>query len=1173
MASSQNILVIYKSLEVVLNTFEEILKFSSVNKKNFEQLVNIYKDNNKSIVPFVGAGLSAFAYSTWGQLLEDLNKEIGFENQDKIHKLIEDSKYEEAADKLCENKENLFHQVLKDFYGHKELVKYNLSNETINILPVLFPESLIITTNFDKVIEKTYANYHIECCPAFFYNNELLSRIKQLNNQSVVFKVHGDINSNNENVIFTGSEYDIFYQDTSPLVINLQEIMKSKVLLFIGASLNKDRTLDILKKIAQPGINHYAILPCKEDVVKEKIVELYEKYRIKPILYPETDHKCVSILLERLLQTAKPKEYAMFPKLTGIKEQHNRFDYRSINTDFFGRNFELQQLSDFMEDRNSTTKQATVKWWAVTGQGGSGKSRLVEEFTKPLFDNWSVKKFERSEIVSVDSLDLCFNASLKNILFVIDYVQSNTGDVAKWIELKNRTQQSKKAKMLLLQRESVVDNVEFSDNTSEQDLQNIQKPQWLKNMLEESYTFAENQFRNDYVELKPLTKEDLIAIMSSYAKNSKPEFEINPYLDELYNVLMRLDPVLHRPLFAMFIIDAKLDGKNPDEWDKNKILDNYCNREEQIIRDNIKNIFSSSGDVRLASNNIFRLYTIATITGDFKLPSKSEDYLDLKKRLGEDKDQDCLEILSMNNIISYDGSQYLIPPIEPDLMGEYFANRQLEIAYNTKGDTQHQIFHSIIKKAMLEPVEALEFFHRLFMDYSINDKIINELSKHIDLTLEIIIYLQNKGDDTKALELIEKALMNEDYSNKNMYADIRYYYTNLLEKKGDYKKALKIILEAIDFAAQNNWKINQTLMLREAYGNVLMDLGRFKDAVPIIEEVYKDRLLFKVDEIQLTYSLNNLGKVYDRIGNYPKSLLYCLKSYEIRRKILGETNLFTVSALHNLANAYSKNNQYSEALEHCLNEYSIRKKILGYKHIDTIKSACNLALRYRDIGDFDTALEVNKEAYELLNEVLGQKDPLTLNCLYNLSLCYTDVKNFKDAFETAIKAYTLSKEVLGEEHPQTLSSMHQLSKCYRNIKEYGKAVKLAKKNYKLYKKIFGKNDPITLNNLQNLSYCYRDNEQHGRALISGKKVCKMQKKTLGLKNGETLSSMHYLAQCYSNVKNFNKALEYSEIAYRLRSEVLGEKNSDTLASLANCFIIKQYAQNGEHQLFTNPNKR
>lgn len=290
--------------------FQEIMAFNApYNQKNFDALLEKIKLHQA--VPYVGAGMSMLfdgIYPSWGGFLNATFKEFGDtlqkEEFDKLN-------YEDKADFLYDDMGKLsFADNLKKTFGQEHLDRdvSEFIDKSIYLLPVIFEKALIITTNYDKVIEKVYG----------LYNNLLLSvahpgHFEALNgalrdNELLLFKIHGDISEPIDSIILTKNQYESAYNN-SQLIDTLKQIYISKSMLFLGCSLEKDRPISLLCEVSKSGMNNYAIIECANESKKKKRVDLENEYYTKAILYPEGKHECVKIILEHISEIINPDKF------------------------------------------------------------------------------------------------------------------------------------------------------------------------------------------------------------------------------------------------------------------------------------------------------------------------------------------------------------------------------------------------------------------------------------------------------------------------------------------------------------------------------------------------------------------------------------------------------------------------------------------------------------------------------------------------------------------------------------------------------------------------------------------------------------------------------------------------------------------------------------------------
>ena len=560
------------------------LKKDGVSSINFDDVMNFSHRHNPSVyreivaaqkrgslIPFVGAGMSVFCgYKLWGDVLCELAEFIQEDMEDKRQNALEQIKsgaYQDAAQTILE----AYPQMLKRLPSLISPDKINncppekFQTSAVYVLPYLFQEGLVMTTNFDRVLETAYRNGCNQSIQAVTPNQQ--DRLEQLRQKRSLglFKLHGDIGSDTvsiDDLIFTGEQYEKKYADGSPLVRELTRWFENRTLLFLGCSLNADRTMDVLKSVtqSQSGLCHYAILGCNKFDITKRLKEM-DDLGIEPILYDNSDHNAVRVILERLLEDTDQRSYKKFWEASRVSHAAAKEERRLLfDADYFpftGRKQELKLLEDFCASHED------VSWWAVTGPGGMGKSRLVYEFTNRKHKNgWQIERFEAhpskdSNANSIEALHEWLPDTPRTIV-VLDDIQSHMEQVRQWLNEVVHHHRSEKLRILLLEREG----------------KDLNSSSWLGADPCEDVP-GEWCHDKNFLCLEPMTNADLITIMDDYA--SAAGQKLNAEL--LLKTLERVDPKLMRPLYAVAIADARCQGKDPTHWNRKKVLDTLLDRE------------------------------------------------------------------------------------------------------------------------------------------------------------------------------------------------------------------------------------------------------------------------------------------------------------------------------------------------------------------------------------------------------------------------------------------------------------------------------------------------------------------------------------------------------------------------------------------------------------------
>ena len=309
--------------------FEEILNWAPGNEDIFEDLCDNIKKG--CVIPFVGAGLSAPLFPLWRGVLEKLTDKLSSEENRKavidILNSSEPDAYTRAADKLIElrSEANVFKDILR-ITNEDKIDDAGLREMAVYLLPFLFHDKPVITTNYDRVLEHVFRMGDAEYDHVLGPDSDLSVMIGQ-QNLHCLFKIHGDIGRKMldwRKLILTGKSYEKAYKPGSELVNTLKNFYRGKVILFLGSSLKYDRTLEILKQVAdETMISHFAILPCGKEKLDEEAL-FFGNRKIQAFFYEPTHHEAVKKVLEELLRRTDLDSYQRYMAFPNEEEHESQ---------------------------------------------------------------------------------------------------------------------------------------------------------------------------------------------------------------------------------------------------------------------------------------------------------------------------------------------------------------------------------------------------------------------------------------------------------------------------------------------------------------------------------------------------------------------------------------------------------------------------------------------------------------------------------------------------------------------------------------------------------------------------------------------------------------------------------------------------------------------------------
>lgn len=281
----------------------EILRINS-NASRYEDLKQMISSSRA--IPFVGSGMSApTGFPTWAKFLRETCRQTRGFTVTQLDRLLRCGDYETAASRVFAGMPpQLFNE---QFEANFQLLPGRDIKGPVQLLPFLF-DSIVITTNFDAILEGVYGNRR-QTFQTTLKGLEIEEyRKKVAIGARCLLKLHGNYTETNGRVLLK-EEYDAFYEPGCKGRKELSHIFQSGGLVFLGCSLLQDRTMLLLKEIADSDANmprHYAFLqkPGTNPKTKEREHFLTER-NIFPIWYDGDHNDDIEALLVGLMEDLK----------------------------------------------------------------------------------------------------------------------------------------------------------------------------------------------------------------------------------------------------------------------------------------------------------------------------------------------------------------------------------------------------------------------------------------------------------------------------------------------------------------------------------------------------------------------------------------------------------------------------------------------------------------------------------------------------------------------------------------------------------------------------------------------------------------------------------------------------------------------------------------------------
>ena len=509
------------------------------------------------------------------------------------------------------------------------------------------------------------------------------------------------------------------------------------------------------------------------------------------------------------------------------------FHYRNDIITFRGREEEQKEIYSFLDDKRK------LLWMAITGDGGSGKSKLMYHMTKKLesHDCWKVIWLGEQSLQSIMTKDK-FEYPI-NILFVCDYggqFAEKLGDFIERLCTFDSTY-SEKIRLVILEREGF-----------NQDCDRLLEPMWYRSFrgnISRNHCIDSTAFyKNKSLNLNPLNYSDFKRIVKDYLikEKSLSDEEIDKIINTIITKAHEIDkrkPVV-RPLILLFVADAVADSGSAESWNLDELMKHVIKRYENNWENSI-----CKGDEDLFKA-VEEITAYATAVGGWDLRNKKirepiKSSIDLFLRKVDDKN------MFLHSICEKDKSDGIWSPFEPDLIGEFFV---LEFFRNKIENYDEDYVSEFSKLCWTKGENFWWFLSRCAQNYCMQKRFNTIFADGMEIfepkdeenvvlysyLLVNMIYYQIAENTCRILENLERISKKypENQEVQTAYASGLFNLSNKQELK-ESEKTIKELKKLSESAPENQ-------EVRTIYANGLFNLSNdqeLQESKKTIEELKK----------------------------------------------------------------------------------------------------------------------------------------------------------------------------------------------------------------------------------------------------------------------------------------------------------------------------------------------
>lgn len=440
-------------------------------------------------------------------------------------------------------------------------------------------------------------------------------------------------------------------------------------------------------------------------------------------------------------------------------------------------------------------------------------------------------------------------------------------------------------------------------------------------------------------------------------------------------------------------------------------------------------------------------------------------------------------------------------------------------------------------------------------------KIDEAIAKYEELNAKekLLDGISKRKEVGEAISTLTEVDRNLAADNDTLYAVVeRQIQTLQLGGAENNEKIRRLYCDIADADTTNiGWLIDTGNFLYEYAADHQAALGYFHKALASAEAQHGPQ------SEEVAKVLNNLGVVYNELGEFSKALDHLQRALEIRVAVHGEENNLTATTYQNLGNTYLVSGDPNKALEYFQKALEINQKVLDPDDPAFAVSYNDLGNVFYSLGDYGKALEYLEKALEIQTKIYSGGHLHTAATLNNIGMLLSDKGDYQTALDNYFKALAIQEKIVGPGHPDIAISYNNIGSVYYYTSDFSKALEYFRKALDIRVAAFGEKHPSVGESYSNTGVTLTQLGNYDAARENLEKSLEIYKDVFGNDNEAISVTYINLADLSSNLGDFQKALEYQQKALEINLRLFGPDHPQVALSYNN--IGTAYGDLGEPQ--------
>jgi eukaryotic-like serine/threonine-protein kinase len=346
----------------------------------------------------------------------------------------------------------------------------------------------------------------------------------------------------------------------------------------------------------------------------------------------------------------------------------------------------------------------------------------------------------------------------------------------------------------------------------------------------------------------------------------------------------------------------------------------------------------------------------------------------------------------------------------------------------------------------------------------------------------------------------------------------------------------------------------------DVLGDVYINLWMFENARKMYEHALEIRLNRPVvPEADVAQSFHNLGKVFNRVGEFQQADSLLNLALDVKIRLHSERHPSVALSIREIATLSFNLGKYDMAIDQYRRAVSIYERDAGADNDRIIQGIYgDIGWAYYVKGDYNMAELYIRQSLEKRRELYPEAHPELWTGLDKLSQVLLAQARYEESRSLRLENLDMVKALYGEHHPLTAVAYSNYSALLKELEQYAEAEEYQQRAHRIFLKNLGENHPqvpVSYNNLANLKHDQGDLDS---AVVYHLKALDLNRRLYGNEHNQVANSLNNLGTLRLDQLRFVEAESLFRETLRIDHQVFGELHPYVAMDYQSVGIVLMY---------------